>query len=124
MHKWLMSTLVVIACMMGVYLMATGMPERPPSETAGLAAGQELLKITAINWEFDKTEYHVKAGTLYKVKFTSKLGNHGVNINGIDFSKDNPEANITFDTPGEYPIHCEIQCGQGHSTMASKIIVE
>lgn len=124
MHKWLMSTLVVIACALGVYLMSTGLPEKPKSETAGLAEGQELLKITATNFNFDKTEYHVKAGTLYKVKFSNKLGVHGVKINGVDFSADNPEADMTFDTPGEYEIACEIMCGQGHAGMKSKIIVE
>lgn len=124
MHKWLMSTLVVIACAMGVYLMSTGLPEKPKSETAGLAEGQELLKVTATNFEFDQKEYHVKAGTLYKVKFSNKLGVHGVKINGVDFSKDNPEADMTFDAPGTYEIKCEIMCGQGHSGMISKIIVE
>lgn len=124
MHKWLMSTLVVIACALGVYLMSTGLPEKPKSETAGLAEGQELLKITATNFEFDQKEYHVKAGTLYKVKFSNKLGVHGVKVNGVDFSADNPEADMTFDTPGEYEIACEIMCGQGHAGMKSKIIVE
>lgn len=124
MQKWLMSTLLVIACIFGVYLMATGLPEKPESETAGLAEGQELLKITMTNFEFDKKEYRVKAGTLYKVKFANKLGVHGVNVNGVDLSKENPEADITFDTPGEYEIRCEIQCGQGHNDMISKIIVE
>ncbi|MFD0674214.1 cupredoxin domain-containing protein [Cohnella sp. GCM10027633] len=124
MQKWLMSTLLVIACAFGVYLMATGLPEKPESETAGLAEGQELLKITMTNFEFDKKEYHVKAGTLYKVKFANKLGNHGVKVQDVDLSKDVPEADMTFDTPGEYEIRCEIQCGQGHGNMIAKIIVE
>ena len=124
MHKWVMSTLVVIACLMGVYLLSSGLPEKPKSETAGLAEGQELLKITMTNFEFDKSEYRVKAGTLYKVKLTNKLGAHGVKVNGVDLSNNNPEADITFDTPGEYEIKCEIMCGQGHGNMISKIIVE
>lgn len=124
MHKWVMSTLVVIACLMGVYLLSSGLPDKPKSETAGLAEGQELLKITMTNFEFDKSEYRVKAGTLYKVKLTNKLGVHGVKVNGVDLSNDTPEADITFDTPGEYEIKCEIMCGQGHGNMISKIIVE
>ncbi|WP_027088080.1 cytochrome c oxidase subunit II [Cohnella panacarvi] len=124
MHKWVMSTLVVIACLLGVYLLSSGLPDKPKSETAGLAEGQELLKITMTNFEFDKSEYRVKAGTLYKVKLANKLGVHGVKVNGVDLSNDTPEADITFDTPGEYEIRCEIMCGQGHGNMISKIIVE
>jgi cytochrome c oxidase subunit II len=126
MQKWLMSTILVIACAMGVYLMATGLPEKPKNEAADLKEGQELLKITATSFNFDKPEYHVKAGTNYKVKFSNKLGKHGVEVNGIplELSEDSPEAEITFDKPGTYDMHCSIMCGQGHGGMVAKIIVE
>jgi len=124
MHKWIMSALVTIACAMGVYLLATGLPERPKEEK--LAEGQELLKIKATNFDFDQAEYRVKAGTTYKIKFSNTLGNHGVEFVGlgIDLTKDNPEAEVTFDKPGEYELHCSIMCGQGHAAMKSKLIVE
>ncbi len=117
--KWILSTLITIACAMGVYLMATGLPEKPKDEAADLAEGQELLKITASNFEFDEKEYHVKAGTLYKVKLANKLGNHGVEIVGLDveLNKDAPETEITFDKPGTYELHCSVMCGQGQATM-------
>jgi len=124
MHKWIMSTLVTIACAMGVYLLATGLPERPQEEK--LAEGQELLSIKATNFNFDKAEYKVKAGTTYKIKYANTLGNHGVEFVGLnlELDKDNPEAEMTFDTPGTYELHCSIMCGQGHATMISKLIVE
>ncbi|BBI34887.1 cupredoxin domain-containing protein [Cohnella abietis] len=124
--KWILSTLITIACAMGVYLMATGLPEKPKDEAAGLKEGQELLKITASNFEFDKKEYRVKAGTNYKVKFANKLGNHGLEIVGlgVELSKDAPELEVTFDKPGTYDLHCSIMCGQGHADMVSKFIVE
>ena len=54
MQKWILSGLVAVACAMGVYLMATGLPDKPVNEESELAEGQELLKITATNFEFDK----------------------------------------------------------------------
>lgn len=126
MHKWLMSTLVTIACAMGVYLLATSLPAKPKDEASDLKPGQELLKIKATNFEFDQKEYHVKAGTLYKIKFSNSLGNHGAEIVGlnVEMSKDAPEMEVTFDKPGEYELHCSIMCGQGHAGMKSKFIVE
>jgi cytochrome c oxidase subunit 2 len=123
--KWLMSTLITVACAMGVYLMATGLPAKPKDEAAGLKEGQELLKITATSFNFDEKEYHVKAGTNYKIKFANKLGNHGAEVKelGIELSKDAPEVEYTFDKPGTYEMHCSIMCGQGHADMISKIIV-
>jgi len=122
--KWIMSTLITIACAMGVYLLATGLPEKPKEEV--MKEGQELLRIKATNFNFDEQEYHVKAGTNYKVKFSNTLGNHGVKFEGLDIelTKDNPEAEVTFDKPGTYELHCSIMCGQGHATMISKLIVE
>lgn len=124
--KWIMSTVVAIACAMGVYLMATGLPEKPQDEAAGLKEGQELLKITATNWSFDKEEYVVKAGTDYKVKFANKLGKHGIEIEGVETVLDekNPEMEYIFDTPGEYLIKCNILCGTGHDLMVAKLIVQ
>ncbi|THF79907.1 cupredoxin domain-containing protein [Cohnella fermenti] len=124
MYKWIMPVLLIIACLFGVYLLADGLPEKPKEEK--LAEGVEALKITATNFEFNETEYHVKAGTTYAISLTNKLGNHGAEIVGTDINltKDNPKAEYTFDAPGEYEIHCSVLCGQGHSGMIAKIIVE
>lgn len=127
MHKWLLSTLITIACAMGVYLLATGLPEKPKDEASDLKEGQELLKIKATNFNFDEEEYHVKAGTNYKVTFANTLGTHGVEIVGLDdieLDNETSELEYTFTTPGTYEIRCSIMCGQGHSTMISKLIVE
>jgi cytochrome c oxidase subunit 2 len=126
MHKWILSTLITIACAMGVYLMATRLPAKPVDEAATLKPGQELLKIVATSFNFDQEEYHVKAGTNYKIKFSNKLGVHGAEIVGlnVELSKDAPEMEVTFDKPGTYELHCSIMCGQGHGTMKSKFIVE
>lgn len=126
MHKWLLSTLIAVACAMGVFLLATAMPEKPKDETQGLKPGQELLKIVATNFEFDQKEYKVKAGTNYKVSFSNKLGVHGVEFEGLnlELDKDEPVTEITFDKPGTYVLKCSIMCGTGHNDMESVLIVE
>jgi cytochrome c oxidase subunit 2 len=123
MYKWIMPVLIVIACLFGVYLLSQGLPDRPKPEK--LAEGEELLKITAVNWEFDQKEYHLKADTKYLISFNSKLGNHGAEIDelGINMTKDNPKMEYTF-KPGTYELHCSIMCGQGHAGMTAKVIVE
>lgn len=124
--KWVLSTLVAVACAMGVYLMATGLPDKPVNEASELKEGQELLKIMATNFEFDQKEYVVKAGTNYKVKFSNKLGKHGLEVKGLDIELDEatPEMEFTFDKPGTYELRCSIMCGQGHGDMISTIVVE
>jgi cytochrome c oxidase subunit 2 len=123
MYKWVMATFVTVACALAVYLLASGLPDKPHEEVA--PEGQELLKITAINFEFNEKEYHVKAGTTYTIKFANEMGNHGAEIKdlGINLTKDHPSQEFTFDKPGTYEIHCSIMCGQGHGDMQSTIIV-
>jgi cytochrome c oxidase subunit 2 len=124
MYKWIMSAMVMIACAFGVYLLAVGLPQKPHEEV--LPAGQEPLKITATSFNFDKPEYHVKAGTTYKISFANKLGKHGAQIKDLNVNLDesHPTATYTFDKPGRYEMHCSLMCGQGHGTMISTIIVE
>jgi cytochrome c oxidase subunit 2 len=126
MYKWIMSTLVVIACGMGVFLLATSLPAKPVSDESELAEGQQLLKIQATSFEYNEKEFHVKAGQNYLIKFSNKLGNHGAAIKelGLDFNADNPKMSYTFKNKGTYEMHCSIMCGQGHAGMMSKIIVE
>ncbi len=123
MYKWIMSGIVTIACVFGVFLLAQGLPEKPHEEV--LPEGVEALKITATNFEFNQKEYHVKAGTTYKIQFANTLGKHGFEVEGLDISMSeaNPSMEYTFTEPGEYKLYCSIMCGQGHGDMVSKIIV-
>jgi cytochrome c oxidase subunit II len=123
MYKWIMSTIVTVACALAVYLLAAGMPVKPHEEA--LPPGTELLKITATNFEFDQKEYHVKAGKTYLIKFSNRLGSHGAEFKGLNVIVDgtHPSATYKFDKPGTYEIHCSQMCGQGHANMKSTIIV-
>jgi cytochrome c oxidase subunit 2 len=125
--KYLMSAMLIIAALLGLYMLTIGLPLPPKDETANLPAGVELLKVTASqDFVFDKKEYTVKAGQKYKLVLTNKSGLHGLAIEdfGINLQGDKLEQEVTFDKPGRYKMHCSVMCGTGHPNMVSELVVE
>jgi len=126
MQKWIMFTLVSIASVMAVCLLAFGLPEKPVDESASLPEGVELMKIVASNdFTFNEEEFTAKVGDTVIMRFSNKSGIHGINIEelGIKLDKDNAETQHTFTEPGEYLIVCNIPCGPGHATMTAKLVI-
>lgn len=127
MHKWIMFVLFTAASLLGVYLLTFGLPAKPVDEAAGLPEGVSLLKLVASNdFTFDQEAYTVKVGDKVKMKLENKSGIHGVHIKDlqVELDNDHPETDLEFTEPGEYLIECSIPCGQGHTTMQAKLIVE
>lgn len=82
------------------------------------------LAVEATNFKFNETEFRVKAGDTVNLTFTSPEGVHGLGIRGINVTvKDGGTATFVA-PPGEYDMYCTIMCGQGHSMMKAKLIVE
>lgn len=126
MQKWIMFTLVSIASIMAVCLVAFGLPGKPVDESATLPEGVSLMKIVASNdFTFNEEEFTAKVGDTVIMRFSNKSGIHGAEIAdlGIMLNKDNTETEYTFTEPGEYEIICDIPCGPGHATMKAKLIV-
>ncbi|NIK77262.1 cytochrome c oxidase subunit 2 [Paenibacillus castaneae] len=128
MHKWIMFTLFTAASLLGVYLLAFALPEKPVDESASLPEGTVLVKLVATtsDFKFNEEVYTVKVGDKVKLKLENKLGIHGAHIDALNVALDNdhPETDLEFTEPGEYEIYCSIPCGQGHPTMKSKLVVE
>lgn len=128
MHKWIMFTLFTAASLLGVYLLAFALPAKPVDESASLPEGTVLVKLVAStsDFKFNEEVYTVKVGDKVKMKLENKLGIHGAHIDELNVKLDNdhPETDLEFTEPGEYRIYCSIPCGQGHTTMESKLIVE
>ena len=95
------------------------------SETTASTDGT-TVEIIATDFEFDKKEYVVKAGEEVTVKLTSKQGNHGVDIQGLNVSIKEANGSVTFtpEEPGEYKIICNVFCGTGHGEMVSTLVVQ
>lgn len=126
MQKWIMFTLVSIASIMAVCLVAFGLPDKPVDESASLPEGVSLMKIVASNdFTFNEEEFTAKVGDTVIMRFSNKSGIHGIDIAdlGISMDKDNAETEYTFTEPGEYNIICNIPCGPGHPTMTAKLII-
>jgi len=95
------------------------------SETASTTDGS-AVEIIATDFDFDKKEYVVKAGEEVTVKLTSKQGNHGIDIQGLNVSIKEANGSVTFtpEEPGEYKIICNVFCGTGHGEMVSTFVVQ
>jgi len=124
MHKWIMLALVIAASVMAVVFSITEAMKEP--EHAEEPVAENELRITGTNFEFDQAEYHITAGEEVVLSYRNALGGgiHGMAINGTDINlKDGESANYTFE-PGVYDIICSIMCGEGHTEMTAKLIVE
>lgn len=124
MHKWIMFTLFIIASTMAVVFSVTAAMEKPENAEEPLAENE--LRITGKNFEFDQPEYHITAGEEVIISYRNAVGGgiHGMAIVGTDINlEDGESVTYTFE-PGEYDIVCSIMCGEGHATMAAKLIVE
>jgi cytochrome c oxidase subunit 2 len=127
MHKWIMFTLLTAASLLGVYLLTFALPPKPVDEAASLPEGMTLMKVVASNdFVFDQEVYTAKVGDKVRLKLSNKSGIHGVHIDDLQVVLDNdhPETDLEFTEPGEYEIYCSIPCGQGHTTMKAKLVVE
>ncbi|WP_168119391.1 cytochrome C oxidase subunit II [Paenibacillus sp. HB172176] len=129
MHKWIMFVVFTAASLLGVYLLTFGLPEKPVDESANLPEGTVLINLqaSATDFSFGQDEFKVKVGDKVFIKLNNKIGIHGAKIDelGVELSADNPKSEeLDFTEPGEYLIYCDIPCGQGHSTMNAKLIVE
>jgi len=125
MHRWIMAVLFFGSAVFGIGVLLAHAPQQPSAED--LAKEANTLKIVASNFQFDKEEYVVTAGSTMTVRFENKSGIHGVYIDGLDLdlNAENPEAEVTFGEPGTvYELHCSIMCGTGHNDMVSKIVVQ
>ncbi|PIC56974.1 hypothetical protein CSV80_10930 [Sporosarcina sp. P12(2017)] len=128
MKRWLLATVllsalfVLAACGGKDSSDATGQVENTtPSETSTVS---NEINITGINFEFDQSEYTVKAGEEVTITYKNEEGMHGIAIDELDMDiKGDGEATFTPTEPGEYTIYCNIPCGAGHADMKSTLIV-
>ncbi|HZG55391.1 hypothetical protein [Paenibacillus sp.] len=125
MHKWILAVLFYGSAALGIGLLFTELPQ-PPSEEE-LAAAENTLEIVASNWDFDKDEYVVEAGSTMTLALRNDQGLHGISVSGlgIELQGAHLSQEVTFGEAGEvYEITCIILCGEGHTEMTAKIVVQ
>ena len=106
--------------------------QTPPFNEPGLVQvgpGRYEVRMTAQIWAFAPNEIRVPAGSRVRFVATSKDVVHGLHIPGADLNTmllpgQIADAEVRFDTPGEYAVICHEYCGIAHHTMAGRVIVE
>lgn len=129
MKKWLLaslflSTMIILAACGGNDSNNTSekVEETGSSNETGT---NNVLDITATNFEFDQDVYTVQSGEEVKIKLSNKEGMHGIAIDGTDVNIiGDRETTFIPEKPGEYTIYCNVPCGAGHSDMKSTLVVE
>lgn len=85
----------------------------------------------ALRYSYVPRVLRLEHGVAYRFRMMSIDVNHGASIHS-GFAghimrrpaKTMVEMVMTFPERGEYMIYCTVYCGEGHSTMKGKIIVE
>jgi cytochrome c oxidase subunit II len=108
-------------------LAACGSKQDSASDTSSTTAAGPVQEITlqATDFQFDKTEYHVKKGQPVKVTLENKQGMHGASIKEFNVNLTSAKKTATFtpDKAGTFDINCSVLCGPGHSKMQAKLVV-
>ena len=89
------------------------------------------LYLMAMQFSYMPVVLRLKSGVPYRFRMMSMDVNHGASIH-TGFAghimrrpaQTMTEMVMTFPEPGEFMIYCTVYCGEGHSQMKGKIIVE
>ena len=85
----------------------------------------------AMQFSYMPVVLRLKSGVPYRFRMMSMDVNHGASIH-TGFAghimrrpaRTMTEMVMTFPEPGEFMVYCTVYCGEGHSQMKGKIIVE
>jgi cytochrome c oxidase subunit 2 len=81
------------------------------------------ITIDAQRFAFSSDTITVKQGEVVRVKINNLDGLHGMRIPELGIYGDN-FVEFSADKKGEFMFYCNNYCGEGHSNMQGKIIVE
>ena len=106
---------------------------REQEEAHGPDENEEPIDVylMAMRFSYMPRVLRLEHGVPYRFRMMSMDVNHGVSIH-TGFAghimrrpaQTMTEMVMTFPEPGEYMIYCTVYCGEGHSRMKGKIIVE
>lgn len=90
---------------------------------------QEII-VKAYNWYFEPEEMRVKEGTAVKIVLQGVSGTHAFALPELGVKSEEVKPGETTivefnaDKKGEFSFKCSVFCGEGHSGMTGKFIVE
>jgi cytochrome c oxidase subunit II len=93
-----------------------------------LAHAQQVIKVSAKQFEYSPSEITLKKGVPVVLEFTSLDRLHGFFCPGLDIRTDIEPGKVnrlefTPAKAGSFPFHCDNFCGSGHGKMRGTIVV-
>ncbi len=104
--------------------------DRLPKQDASSDQSVREISLSAHNWYFDPKEIRVKQGERVQITMKSVSGTHALSIPELsvksDVAKEGESVMVEFvtDKKGEFSFKCSFYCGEGHSDMLGKLVVE
>ena len=126
MNKYFLLVLIVFFVIGGVFFLNQKKPAMKEESTTTPAKEFSMI---AKKWQFDPSTINVKQGDKVRLKIKSIDVTHGFSL--LDFNVNEnlaPEKEVVVefiaDKKGEFSFFCSVFCGEGHSGMKGKLIVE
>jgi len=90
---------------------------------------ERVVHVTARKFEYTPSEIRVKKGEPVVLEFESLDRKHGFDAPDLGLSTEivpGTTSRLRFvpATPGRFPFHCSVFCGEGHEGMTGEIVVE
>jgi len=90
----------------------------------GITGGEvKEFSLNAERWNFTPSVITVSKGDIVKITMNNIDTTHGISLPDFGVSG-NDFIEFTADKPGEYTFYCNNYCGEGHSGMTGKLIVQ
>ncbi len=107
-----------------LFIAAVGLSGAPPA-----LADEQVIRLTAKKFEYDRREIVLKKGVPVVLELTSSDRVHGFNQPDLGLRADivpGKVTRITFtpDKTGEFVFFCDVFCGDGHEEMSGTLIVK
>ena len=135
MNKYSLIVLIAVLAIVGVFFLNQKKPvikQESTTTTTTTTTTTNPVKeftMTAKQWAFDPAIITVKQGDKVRIKIKSIDVTHGFALTDFNVKVDlvpNKEEIVEFvaDKKGEFTFFCSVFCGQGHSGMKGKLVVE
>jgi len=131
MNKYYWLIIVILLVIGGVFFLNQKKPAMKQESTTTTTALNPVKEFSMIakKWQFDPSTINVKQGDKVRLKIKSIDVTHGFSL--LDFNVNEnlaPEKEVVVefiaDKKGEFSFFCSVFCGEGHSGMKGKLIVE
>ncbi len=126
MNKYFLLVLIVFFVIGGVFFLNQ---KKPAMKEESTTTPVKEFSMIAKKWQFDPSTINVKQGDKVRLKIKSIDVTHGFSLPDFNVNENlEPEKEVVVefiaDKKGEFSFFCSVFCGEGHSGMKGKLVVE